>query len=175
MDVITDYITNRTLPRTHKEEVRQKVERFLVEEKGYPKDCVMVDYAFKVEVDGKIFFANIDLLVRVGEENIMNIECAPPTVLASLERKAIATSRIIHPIPVYTVVTDWEQTKVFDTVTGKLLWNDIKQIPDFEEAKKIRSPQISFDEERIRKEKRILFAYMGVLHCKCEYIECSKD
>ncbi len=173
MDFVIDYVTGKAFVKTPKEEVRQNVEKFLVEEKGYPKDCILVDYVFEVEIDNKMFFANIDILVKIDGKNFLNIECAPPTVLASLERKALASSRILNIA--YTIVTDWEQTKIFESLSGKVVGRDIRDIPDFNEAKKIRFQSLKLDEERLKKEKRILFAYMGILHCKCEFFECSKD
>lgn len=95
--MIVDFITGKEVLDTPKEKVRQKVERLLVE-KGYPKESIFVDYTFLVEVDRKKFVANVDLLVKVNDVNFMNIECAPPTVLSSLERKALACSRIFEPI-----------------------------------------------------------------------------
>ena len=175
MEFLSDYISGRELLDTPKERVRQKVARYLIEEKNYSKEDIIVDYTFLVEVDKKKFLANIDLLIRINDVNFMNIECAPPTVLSSLERKALACSRILKPIIPYTVITDWGQTKIFETVSGKLIGEDIKDIPDASGAREIvknlNVQDSHFDEERIEKEKRILFAFMNVLHCKCEIFE----
>ncbi|RLI77667.1 hypothetical protein DRP05_09475 [Archaeoglobales archaeon] len=173
MEYLLDYITEREVLDTPKERVRQKVEKYLVEKKGYPKENIIVDYSFLVEIDNKKFLANIDLLVKVNEINFMNIECAPPTVLSALERKALACSRIFKPAIPYTVLTDWKQTKVFESVGGKLIGEDFYTIPSFGEARKIvdKLKPVYFDEKRIEREKRILFAFMGVLHCKCEVFE----
>ncbi len=147
---------------TLKDIVKAKVKEFLIEKKGYPEECVIVDYPLRVEVDGKSFISPIDILIRINGENSINIECAPPMVLASLERKALAVSRIIGaPI---TVVTDWEQTKIYDTESGRVTGNTLEALPSYNE---IEIRQIRIDEERLLKEKRILFAYIGVLHCEC--------
>ena len=175
MEFLVDYISGKELLDTPKERVRQKVEKYLIEEKNYSKEDIIVDYAFLVEVDNKKFLANVDLLIRIDDVNFMNIECAPPTVFSSLERKALACSRILKPIIPYTVITDWVQTKIFETVSGKLIGEDIKSIPNINEAKEIVKNlsdfERYFDEERIEKEKRILFAFMNVLHCKYEVLE----
>lgn len=149
---------------TPEELVKIRVREFLIKKKGYPEECVITDYPLEVEVDGKTFISPLDILVRIKGCNFVNIECAPPTVLASLERKALAASRIIGaPI---TVVTDWEQTKIFETESGSLIADNLNALPAYDEAD-VRTIQVSG--ERLLKEKRILFAYMGVLHCKvCE-------
>jgi len=172
--MIVDFITGKEVLDTPKEKVRQKVERLLVE-KGYPKESIFVDYTFLVEVDRKKFVANVDLLVKVNDVNFMNIECAPPTVLSSLERKALACSRIFEPIIPLTIVTDWKQTELFETLTGKLIGKGIDEIPDFDKAKRIveKSKPIYLDENKILKEKRILLAFIGVLHCKCRIFDAD--
>jgi len=143
-----------------KDIVKMKVKEFLIKNKGYPEECIIIDYPLEVEVDGRSFISPIDILVRINGKNAINIECAPPTVLASLERKALAASRIIGaPI---TIVTDWEQTKIFDTESGRLMGNSLDTLPSYDE---IEIKPIRIGEERLLKEKRILFAYMGVLHC----------
>ena len=170
---IVDYITGREVLDTPKERVRQKVERFLVEEKNYPKENIVVDYSFLVDVDGKKFLSVIDLLIQVEKKNFINIECAPPTVFSSLERKTLANSRIFEPIIPITVLTDWKQTNIYETFSGELIGKSLKSIPDFEEAKKLvkKLKPIYLDRNRLLMEKRILFAFIGILHCKCRIFE----
>ena len=50
---------------------------------------------------------------------------------------------------------------------------DLSAIPSFSDAEKIigKLTPVHLDRERVEMEKRILFAFMGVLHCKCEIFE----
>jgi len=175
--MLKDFITGKDVLDTPKERVRQRVERFLVDEKDYPRENILVDYTFLVEIGDKKFVSSIDILIKVENRNFMNIECAPPTVFSSLERKALASSRIFKPIIPFTVLTDWQQTKIFETESGKIVGDSLKEIPNFNIAKKIiqNSKPVYLDEERVEKEKRVLFAFMSVLHCECEIFDTQPN
>jgi hypothetical protein len=158
---IRDYITGIALWDTPKERVRQNVERFLIEEKGYSKDDVIVDYEFDVHVQEGIAKATADLLIRADGKNAIVIMCAPPSVLTAYEMLALACARVLNaPL---AVATEWESSVVMDTYTGNVICESLDCIPARNELK-LEYKEIP--EDKLEKSKRILITYLEILHCK---------
>ena len=62
-DTMVDYITGKIVPNVGTEEIRQRVEKFLVEERGYSKEAIAVDADIAVEIDGEKYTSQLDLVV----------------------------------------------------------------------------------------------------------------
>ncbi len=158
---IRDYVTGLALWDTPKERVRQNVEKFLVEEKGYSPNEIIVDYEFDVHIPEGIAKATADLLIRIDGKNAIVIMCAPPSTLIPYERLALACARVLNtPL---AVATDWDDTTIMDTYSGDVLGKDIADIPARDELK-IEHKDIP--EDKLEKAKRILITYLEILHCK---------
>ncbi len=158
---VRDYITGLAFWDTPKERVRQNVERFLVEERGYPPNEILVDYEFDVHIPEGIAKATADLLIRIDDKNAIVIMCAPPSTLIPYEMLALACARVLNaPL---AVATDWDDTTVMDTYSGEVLGKGIDAIPARDELK---LEYKETPEDKIEKAKRILITYLEILHCK---------
>lgn len=160
-DMIVDYITGKTVPNVGVEEIRQRLERFLVEIKGYRKQDIAVDADIMIDIDGSIYQSQLDLVVAVENRNVMVIKCAAGS-LESREREVVSASRIFNAFPVpYAVVSDSQAAVIYDTVSGKKVGTGLDQIPSRGEAEKQinDSTPVKMDDNRLKKEKIIFRSY----------------
>ncbi len=157
---VRDYITGLAFWDTPKERVRQNVERFLVEEKGFSPEEILVDYEFDVRIPEGIAKATADLLIRLEGKNAIVIMCAPPSTLVPYERLALACARVLNaPI---AIATDWKDATVMDTYTGEVIGKGREAIP----SRDVELEWKEVPEEKVEMAKRILIAYLEILHCK---------
>ncbi|MDY6791492.1 MAG: type I restriction enzyme HsdR N-terminal domain-containing protein [Thermodesulfobacteriota bacterium] len=160
-NVIIDFVTGKEIPDVGPEANRQRVERVLVEQKGYAKEDIEVDAPLEVEIAGKEYRSSVDLVVSVDGKRLMAVKCAAGS-LGSREREIIAASRLLdnYQIP-FSVASDGKTAIVLDTVSGKKLGEGLHAIPAKEEIKKSSSatrPQ-PLPEKRFEKEKLIFRSY----------------
>ncbi len=170
-----DFITGETIVDTLDERARQKIARFLVEEKGYLKDEIEVKRHFALDVDGKRGAINVDFLLSLAGKVFMIIIFGPGS-LVSRERPAVAAARLIEPYVIpFAVVTNGETAEVLETASGKTISEGLEGIPSREEAL-TESQKITYDilpEERRDRERRILFAFEVLAERECNESTCS--
>lgn len=169
-DVMVDYITGKTVFNVGTEEIRQRVEKYLVEEKGYRKEDIVVDADIEIDINGSRYASRLDLVVSVEKKGFMVIKCAAGS-LESREREVISAARIFasRPLPV-AVVSDSKTAVVYDTVSGKKIGEEMDCIPSPSEAAAILSafqPGETSDKKKQR-EKMIFRSYdsMNVNVCR---------
>jgi len=163
-EMLVDYVTGKTVPNIGVEEIRQRVEQFLVEEKGYLKEDVCVDADIEIDIDGSCYVSRLDLVIAVENNNFMVIKCAAGS-LESREREVMSASRIFasSPIP-YAVVSDSKTAVLYDAVSGKKTGEGLSAIPSRSEAGnffKTHQP-VQIPENRLKKEKIIFRSYDGM-------------
>jgi len=160
-DMLVDYITGKTVPNIGVEEIRQVLERFLVEEKGYKKIDISVDVDVAIDIAGRVYKSQLDLVVSVDDRRIMVIKCAAGS-LESREREVLSASRIvdIHQIP-YAIASDGKTAVIYDTASGKKTGDTLSRIPSRQDAKEILSTlkPVEISEKRREKEKLIFRSY----------------
>ncbi len=149
--------------------IQKKVIEFLISAKGYTHGDIEVDKNFRVELPETSFSVTADIVVNLDNKRIFIIKCAINS-LESWERHSIAFCRVVesYQIP-YAVVTDSENARVLDAVSGKLISEGIDFIPSKEGIRQTIK-QIAFcpyHKEKCEKEKRILYAF--------DVIKCSVD
>jgi hypothetical protein len=163
-DVVKDFITGKTIPLVGPEENRQAVERFLIEEKGYSKQDVVVDEKLVMDVNGQEYASRIDLVVYVKDKRFMVIKCAAGS-LGSREREILAAARLAENPPVpFSVVSDGKTAIVLDSASGKNLGEGLTSLGSKEEAGRIikdlkRTP---LSQDRLMKEALIFKSYDGM-------------
>jgi len=160
-DMLVDYITGKTVPNVGVEEIRQRVEQYLVEEKGYQKQDICVDADIEIDIDGSCYASQLDLVVSVENKRFMVIKCAAGS-LESREREVLSASRIYDSLPVpYAVVSDSKTAVIYDTVSGKKTDQGLHAIPSRTEAEKfLNTKQLTrISENRLKKEKIIFRSY----------------
>ena len=127
----SDYVTGESLVDTDDERYRQKLARYLVEEKGYAKDELEPRLKIETLFAGQFVTSIIDLVVRVGGKRVMIVRYGPGS-LVTRERPAVAAARVLDEadqIP-FAVVTNGEDAEVLDSSTGKVRGVGLAAIPD---------------------------------------------
>lgn len=160
-DLIIDFVTGKEVPEIGAEANRQKVEQFLVKDRGYNQADIEVDADIRLEIDGEPYCSQIDLVVSVREHRVIAIKCAAGS-LESREREILSAARILEPYPLpYAVVSDGETAIVLDSVSGKKLGTGLGAIPSKSEVEKTL-PEMALaplSEKRLEKEKLIFRTY----------------
>lgn len=133
-DIIVDFITGQSVPHVGPEISRQQVERYLVEEKGYRREEILVDTPIAVDIDGETYRSTVDLVVRIDDRPLIAIKCAAGS-LGSREREIVSAARLLadSPLPI-AVVSDGSDATVLDGGSGKKRGNGMAAIPSREEA-----------------------------------------
>lgn len=170
--VVIDYVTGREIPDTEDEPVRQMVEVYLVEQKGWDKADIEVGKTFDFEFENQNQTGRNDLLVSVSGRPFMALKCSRGSIVTR-ERESLAASRLAfdHIVPL-TVVTNASDAEIIDTGTGEVLENGLSAIPSKEDArKKIDTFEpAGLTPGRREKEGRVYMAYQG-FHCEA-YCAC---
>ena len=160
-DMIVDYITGETVPNMGAEINRQQLERYLIEEKGYRREDILVDAPIQVEIDADIYRSTVDLVVQVDGRPLMAVKCAAGS-LGSREREIVSAARLFaaSPLPL-AVVSDGRTATVLDTTTGKSMGKGLTAIPRREAAVELArtNPLPPVAPERIVREKLVFRSY----------------
>ena len=169
-DIMVDYITGAPVSHVGAEEARQRVERYLVEEKGYLKKDIRVNAPIAIDVAGEAYASCLDLVVSVENRRAMVIKCAAGS-LESRQREVVSAARILESLPIpRAVVSDGRSAVIYDTVSGKKIAEGLNQIPSRAEAIALLSgfqPE-KLPDKRREKEKLIFRSYdsMNVNVCR---------
>ncbi len=170
-----DYITGRTIVDTHDERARQKIARFLVEEKGYSRDDIEVRREIPLNVDGNRATARVDFVICVDGKAFAIIIFGPGS-LVSRERSALAAARLVERYAVpFAVVTNGENAEVLETKSGQVIAEGLEAIPSKGEALE-KMGALTFEkvpEKRLEKEKRILYVFDVLSERECDEFTCS--
>lgn len=161
-DMIIDFITGEKIPNIGSEENRQKVEQFLVAQKGYDKNDIEVDANIEVSFQGQPYRSSVDLLVSLEGIKFMVIKCVAGAI-NTWEREILAAARVFekkYQIP-FCVVCDGKDALVIDTVTGKKLGSGLEAILSKTEAiKALKNITLELlPEKRFAKEQIIFRSY----------------
>lgn len=160
-DVIVDYITGESVPHVGAEINRQEVERYLLEEKGYRREEILVDAPIQVEIDGDVYLSTVDLVVQINGRPIMAVKCAAGS-LGSREREIVSAARLFGPSPIpLAVVSDGETATVLDTTTGKPKGSGMEAILQRDEAIELAQSESlpPIVAERMVREKLVFRSY----------------
>ncbi len=131
----TDFLSGEPVVDTDDERYRQKLARFLVEQKGYDRRDIEARLKIETLFAGQFVASRIDLLIRAGGRRFILIRYGPGS-LVTRERPAIAAARVLDPdyqIP-FAVVTNGEDAELLDTATGKVIGRGLAAIPDRQQA-----------------------------------------
>jgi hypothetical protein len=173
-ETLKDFITGENLPNTDMERLRQRVGEFLINEKGYDKKDIEARIILKTLVDNKNIVTPLDYMIRLKGRRVILINCYP-TALSTREKLALACVCLLeaYQIP-FTVITTGFETEIFDTISGKVLSNDLSAIPKKEKLLK-ELDHLCFkppSEQKKTQAKRILYAF-DLLKCPSAYEECN--
>ena len=160
-EIITDFATGRDIPLIGPEENRQRVERFLVETKGYAREDIEIDVDLALNIGGERWQSQVDLVLSVDDTRAIAFKCVAASI-GSREREIVSAARLLdeYQIP-FAVVSDGENAIVLDTISGKKIGLGLAAIPTRTELQnKLRSmePQ-PFPEEKRDREKLVFRTY----------------
>ncbi|MBF0378040.1 MAG: type I restriction enzyme HsdR N-terminal domain-containing protein [Desulfamplus sp.] len=126
---LIDYITGKMVPDIGAEGSRQLFERFLVENRGYEKQDVLVDVPIKIMFKDEEYTSKIDLIVCCNEKPLMAIRCIAGS-LASYEREILAAARLVYDVQIpFSVSTNGKEALVRDVISGKAILGNIVSDP----------------------------------------------
>ncbi|HAO21277.1 MAG: hypothetical protein BWK80_05395 [Desulfobacteraceae bacterium IS3] len=161
VDMIYDFITGKETPLIGAEENRQRVERFLVEQKGFAKQDIEVDAPLEITLSGEVYRSRIDLIVRANDRRLMAIKCAAGS-LGSREREILAAARLTdtYQIP-FSMVSDGKTAIVLDTVSGQTIGEGLDAVFSKQDAsEKLKTLEfLPFPENKLHREKIIFRSY----------------
>ena len=133
-ETIKDYLTGRDLPDCDDEQIRQKMERLLVEIKDFDPRQIEVDRMFDLPGDDDRSIGRAELVVSVDGRPFMLIKSTRGS-LVTRERESLAAARLAcqPPVPV-TVVTNGADAEILETRSGKVKATGLDAIPNRREA-----------------------------------------
>ena len=168
-----DYITGREITDTDDERYRQKLARFLVEEKGYAREEIESKRRLEMTIGNKRVLSMVDFVVKVEGKAFLAIRYGPGS-LVTRERPALALARILENYLVpFTVVTNGEDAEVLDTFSGSVIGTGIDALPHrsaaVEQLRNIKFHHLPV--KQLEAEQRILSAYDWLEHS----LECDEN
>jgi hypothetical protein len=169
-----DFITGETLVETHDERARQKIARFLVEEKGYAKTDIERRRKISFVLDGRDAVICVDFVIRI-EKKAFAVVMFGPGSLVTRERSTLAAARLAeeYVIP-YAVITNGQGAELLDTCSGAVLAHGLEAIPLKENAVNMMASLTfeSLSQDRLTKERRVLFAFEVLAERECSEYVC---
>jgi len=171
---LTDFLTGEVLDDTLDERYRQKIARWLVEQKGYHPGEIEPRRDLLLQADQRRAVIKIDFVVRLAGRIGMVIRFGPGS-LVSRERPALAVSRLVaaYQVPV-AVVTNGEDAEILAAESGKVLGRGLDAIPSRPEL--IDAMQAhSFEPiapQRAVMEARVAYCYDVDGACPCDDTIC---
>ncbi len=165
-DTLTDYLTGAEIPFTNKDNIRQKILRFLIENRGFLREDISVDREISFTMEDMQVSSPVDIAVRLNRLTLMVWKCSSGS-LVSRERQIIASSRLLESYVVpFAAVTNGSDVALLDTATEKVVGSGFGSIPTRQEllntaeALSLRIP----NSKKLIYEQRILYTY-DVISC----------
>jgi hypothetical protein len=163
-DSLTDYLTGDEIPFSNRDNIRQKILRFLLEERGYLKSDIEVDREILFEADGGKFRSLVDIAIVIGGITLMVWKCASGS-LVSRERQIIAAARLLedHVVP-FSAVTNGQDIEVLDSCSEKITGCGFTAVPFRVDLLKDAEdlPRRKMKNGKIIYEQRILSTYDSI-------------
>lgn len=172
-DTLTDYLTGTVIPFSNRDNIRQKIVKLLVEEKGFSKEDITFDREITFEMEGLRVSSLVDISVRLNGPTLMVWKCASGS-LVSRERQVIASSRLLENYVVpFAAVTNGKDVELLDASTEKVIGSGFESIPTRQELlKRVEGLSLKIpNNKKIIYEQRILYTYDAI---SC-HVNCGKD
>ncbi|MDY6831400.1 MAG: type I restriction enzyme HsdR N-terminal domain-containing protein [Thermodesulfobacteriota bacterium] len=171
----TDFITGQTVADTHDEQIRQKLAKLLVEEKGYAKTDITTRVPLSVTVDNDTGVVTLDFVIALEGRAVMIVQFGPGDIV-SRQRPLLAAARLLapHVIP-FAVISNGEDTHVMDVATGRVIGEGLDAIfsRDTLKEKTEALPLLSLPDKKREGEQRILFCMEVLTERECATYVCK--
>lgn len=163
---IIDLVTGRLLPYHDDEYIRQAAEKLLMEERGWGKDSVGVEYRRSLTVCCEPFEVRADLVLMADGAPALVMRTARGS-LVSREKETIATARLIHdPIVPLSMVFNGDDAELMNSKTGKVLATGLEAVPSPERVAELLAeiPPHHATQDEIEKAAKVYSAF-GFIQC----------
>jgi hypothetical protein len=172
-DRLTDYLTGGEIPFSNRDNIRQKILRFLIEGKGYLKDDISTDRKIRFDIEGTETSSMVDISIRLDNKTLIVGKCSSGS-LVSRERQIIAAARLLENYLVpFAVVTNGKDLELLDSDSERVIGEGFGSLPSRQDLLKI-CRGLSFkptNKKKIIYEQRILFTYDAIscpVNCKID-------
>ena len=156
------FITGKLVLDTDRERIRQKMARFLVDEKGYRLTDFQVDGEIRIDVMGIKLVSLVDIAVVIDERTLMIIRGGPGSVVTR-EAGTVAAARLFRDdyIVPWAVQANLYDCALIDVRRKKAVAYGWDAIPSRSELLKLTEewPPPRLPDERIPIERQILYSY----------------
>ncbi len=156
------FITGKLVWDTDRERIRQKLAKFLVDEKGYILSDFILDREIPLEIKGQKTVSIVDMVIRIHDRSLMILRGGPGSIVTR-EAGTVAAARLLEPdhiIP-WAIQANLFEAALLDVRKKKAVAYGWEAIPTRAElinmTKKWPPPRLP--EKRIPVEKQILFSY----------------
>lgn len=163
-DTLTDCLSGKEIPFTNRDNIRQKVLRFLLEEKAYHKEDFRIDREISFDLDGQTVVSLVDISIVLDSRTVMVWKCASGS-LVSRERQIMASARLLEDYIVpFAAVTNGADIELLDSLSEKVIGSGFGSMPGREElAKDIKETTFRpVKGKKIVNEQRILYTYDAI-------------
>lgn len=173
---LRDYLTGEEIDETTFEEFRQALARFMVEEKGYPKEQLKAKVPLSYCVEGEEYERPIDLVLydEDGKPVFIVIFCAGE--VGSFERETVCAGRLIEggPVP-YALVSDSMDASLMDVRTGDRIERSMNAVPEYGKLLEMvdEAEVRPLTDEQKEKQTRVFHTYCGFIYGTCCSESCS--
>jgi hypothetical protein len=124
-----DRVSGQKIPLVGAEENRQEFLRVLLEDKGYLKEDILVDFPLEFTVSGEIYTTRLDIVLRIEGRLFAVVKVAAGS-LGSREREVVAAARVLEGGPAALgIVTDGRDALVWSASTGRLEGQGLGAVP----------------------------------------------
>lgn len=145
------------------------IQRLMVEKLisiGYSLSDIEINKNYEVLVtDKEKFITSVDLLIRLNDKTIFAIKCTPASI-DSWQRFMLSFCRVVEPYQIpFAFITDGQEGRIMDILSGEV--RETMDFPKKEELQRVL-PSLNFipySEEKLPKEKRILYAFDAIKCC----------
>ncbi len=163
-DTLTDYLSSAEIPFSNRDNIRQKLVKALVEEKGYTREDISLDRQIRFEIEGQQVCSLVDITIRLGNKTLMVCKCASGSVV-SRERQIIATARLLEEYIVpFAVVTNGVNIELLDTVSEKVIGMELSSVFTRQElSENIKNITLKpSNKKKLVFEERVLYTYDSI-------------
>lgn len=163
-DKLTDYLTGNEMPFSNRDNIRQKMLRFLIEEKAYLISDISVDREIKFEIEGQQILSLVDISVILNNKTLMVWKCSSGS-LVSRERQIIASARLLEGYHVpFAVVANGKDLEFLDTSSEKVIGSGFQSIPSRQGLMEISQGLTlkPVNKKKLIYEQRILYTYDAI-------------
>lgn len=171
---LTDFLTGKTIEDSHDERLRQKVVKYLVEQKGFDKADIRSGEKILVACGENSALVPLDFRVSLQGRTAMIVKYGPGSILTR-HQPALALSRLVTPYQVPIVmVTNGRSVDVISGESGRRLGEGFEAVPSRQQllavVKDASWPSLS--EKQIEMASRVLYAYEIDDACPCDTSVC---